>query len=264
MKNIIEIATLFLAFFGFGSSVVLSFFPLRATGQSFVRYYTGQNLFFQIVFLFCLWRLGRLDYAHMIIVGLSAWTWVVSFMSQEISRIELFLVRALSVVSFLFLVEFTRTFITPPLTGAAAIAPLTIFISGALFISAFLANMIFGHWYLVNKELDICYLVTSSRQLLVLTYLRVATVIASLSIAYKSMPPDAFARLIDFMGHGVFFWARVLAGLLVPVIVAHLSYESAKIKANQSATGILYAGCVFVIMGELIALYLFVLTGIAF
>lgn len=264
MHNILEIATLFLAFLAFGSALLLPFFPLRAAGQSFARYTTGQNIFFQGLFLLCLYRLGKLDQNFLMIAGLGFWTWCMTFMTAEISRIELFLIRAMAVVALLFLVKFPANFVQPPLTGLAAALPLATFLISAIFLSFFLLNMIFGHWYLTNRELDIVHLVKTSRWLIIVTWLRVISVALAIFVAAQKLTPEAFTRMIDFTGHGVFFWARLLAGLLVPVIVVHLSYASARIKSNQSATGILYAGCVFVIMGELMALYLYSLTGVVF
>ena len=48
------------------------------------------------------------------------------------------------------------------------------------------------------------------------------------------------ARGHIFSLDGVFFWQRVLFGLCGPTVLAYLTWETAKIRSTQSATGILY------------------------
>ena len=57
---------------------------------------------------------------------------------------------------------------------------------------------------------------------------------------------------------GIFFWQRVLFGLLGPLVLAYLTWETAKIQSTQSATGILYVDFFTVIVGEVLAKYLLV------
>ena len=61
---------------------------------------------------------------------------------------------------------------------------------------------------------------------------------------------------------GVFFWQRVLFGLLGPVVLAYMTWETAKIQSTQSATGILYVDFFTVIVGEVLAKYLLVATTV--
>lgn len=125
-------------------------------------------------------------------------------------------------------------------------------------------TMIFGHWYLVNRKLPIAYLIKMCSWLIVVTLLRVAASIYSLVQAWINLEASQLDRIFDFYAHGIFFWARILAGLGIPMLVSILAYKSAKIGSNQSATGILYAGVVFVLMGEFLALYLYAITGYLF
>jgi len=60
---------------------------------------------------------------------------------------------------------------------------------------------------------------------------------------------------------GVFFWQRVLFGLAGPALLSYLTWETAKIQATQSATGILYVQLFLVLAGELLAKYLRVAAG---
>ena len=61
---------------------------------------------------------------------------------------------------------------------------------------------------------------------------------------------------------GVFFWQRILFGLLGPVVLAYMTWETAKIKSTQSATGILYVDFFTVIVGESLASYLVLATAV--
>ena len=54
----------------------------------------------------------------------------------------------------------------------------------------------------------------------------------------------------------------MLFGLLGPVVLAYLTWETAKIRSTQSATGILYVDFFTVIVGELLAKYLFLSTAV--
>ena len=52
---------------------------------------------------------------------------------------------------------------------------------------------------------------------------------------------------------GVFFWQRVLFGLFGPALLSYLTWETAKIRSTQSATGILYVDFFTVVVGEVLA-----------
>jgi len=53
-----------------------------------------------------------------------------------------------------------------------------------------------------------------------------------------------------------------LFGLLGPVVLAYMTWETAKIRSTQSATGILYVDFFTVIVGEVLAKYLLVATTV--
>ena len=61
---------------------------------------------------------------------------------------------------------------------------------------------------------------------------------------------------------GVFLWQRLLVGLVAPAVLALLARETAKIRATQSATGILYVDFFTVIVGEVLAKYLLLSTSV--
>ena len=55
---------------------------------------------------------------------------------------------------------------------------------------------------------------------------------------------------------GIFFWQRVLFGLAGPAVLSYLTWETAKIRSTQSATGILYVDFFTVVVGEVLAKYI--------
>jgi protein NrfD len=71
----------------------------------------------------------------------------------------------------------------------------------------------------------------------------------------------AFARYVTSVA-GIFFWQRVLFGLVGPLVLAYLTWETAKIRSTQSATGILYVDFFTVIVGEVLAKYLLLSTSV--
>jgi len=61
---------------------------------------------------------------------------------------------------------------------------------------------------------------------------------------------------------GIFFWQRVLFGLAGPALLSYMTWETAKIRSTQSATGILYVDFFTVVVGEVLAKYLLLATRV--
>jgi hypothetical protein len=55
----------------------------------------------------------------------------------------------------------------------------------------------------------------------------------------------------------------VLFGLAAPAVLSYLTWETAKIRSTQSATGILYVDFFTVVVGEMLASYVLLSTGLA-
>jgi len=55
---------------------------------------------------------------------------------------------------------------------------------------------------------------------------------------------------------------RVLFGLAGPAILSYLTWETAKIRSTQSATGILYVDFFTVVVGEVLAKYIVLATHV--
>lgn len=258
----LQITTLFLAQLAFGSAILMPFFPLESTGRSFVRFYYGLIAILLGLFLLGLHRLGQFHLNYALICSLSVWIWFLSF-AKDFSKNESFLHLFFAFTSAVVLFVYPQKFLFQNMSVVLYIFSYALILCTALFLAFYLMNMIFGHWYLVNRSLPMEHLIKTSKFLLYFTYLKIAIVARATCKVYEANP-DTFTQFVSLTNHGIFFWGRILAGLGVPLVAAHLSYESAKIKSNQSTTGILYAGVIFVLMGELLGLYLLSITGIIF
>jgi protein NrfD len=137
------------------------------------------------------------------------------------------------------------------------------FFASAALLGGACTSMILGHWYLVLPSMDVFHLQSMVRFHIVSVILRVVVVAGAVFLAIASWQPGevSFERYIFSVG-GVFFWQRVLFGLVGPAVLAYLTWETAKIRSTQSATGILYVDFFAVIVGEVLAKYLFLATSV--
>src|SRR5207237_10611044 len=93
---------------------------------------------------------------------------------------------------------------------------------------------------------------------------RIVVVAAAVLVAIETWQPGlgaSFRYYITSVG-GIFFWLLVLFGLAGPVLLSYLTWETAKIRSTQSATGILYVDFFTVVVGEVLAKYLLLATRV--
>jgi len=137
--------------------------------------------------------------------------------------------------------------------------------SAALLGSSFTA-MLLGHWYLVLPSLDVSHLQAVVRFHLGSTLARSLAVLATAwaaAAAWDSLLAPSFGSYLLSID-GVFFWQRVLFGLVGPVVLGYMTWETAKLRSTQAATGILYVDFFMVIVGEVGAKYLLSSTSLPF
>jgi protein NrfD len=151
-------------------------------------------------------------------------------------------------------------------TAPAPTAVLTVvsFLSSAALLGGACGAMVLGHWYLIVPSLDVAHLQSIVRLHIVSLVLRAVVVLAAVTLAIVTWEPGMgpnFQRYILSSG-GIFFWQRVLFGLVGPGVLAYLTWETAKIQSTQSATGILYVDFFTVIVGEVLAKYLLLSTNV--
>ncbi len=150
--------------------------------------------------------------------------------------------------------------------NAAGLMPLLTvasFLTSAVLLGGACGAMVLGHWYLVVPSLDVSHLQSIVKLHIISLVLRAVVVVAAIVLAIVAWQPGMgpnFQRYI-FSVAGIFFWQRVLFGL-VPVLLAYLTWETAKIQSTQSATGILYVDFFTVIVAEVLAKYLLLSTNV--
>ena len=148
-------------------------------------------------------------------------------------------------------------------TGSTELLTLSIAgsVSSSLMLGAVLVSMILGHWYLVETSLSIAPLRDGTRWLVVAVLLRWAIVAAVLLYGgFEALKVGRAADLIFSTG-GLFFMFRTLMGLVAPLLLTGLIWQTVKIRSTQSATGLLYVASFLVLFGESFSQFLLVATG---
>jgi protein NrfD len=148
----------------------------------------------------------------------------------------------------------------PLVVRALAVAS---FLSSAALLGGTCTAMILGHWYLVIPSMQVTHLQSIVKVHIVSMIVRVVVVVAAIYVAIVTWQPGLgpnFERYI-FSVAGIFFWQRVLFGL-APLLLAYLTWETAKIRSTQSATGILYVDFFTVVVAEVLAKYLLLATRV--
>jgi len=150
-------------------------------------------------------------------------------------------------------------------TTGSAVLTIASFLSSAALLGGASTAMILGHWYLILPSMQVSHLQSIVKVHIASLVVRVAVVVAAVIVAIETWQPGlgpSFRHYILSVG-GVFFWQRVLFGLGGPALLSYLTWETAKIRSTQSATGILYVDFFAVIVGEVLAKYLLLATRVA-
>ncbi len=113
-----------------------------------------------------------------------------------------------------------------------------------------------GHAYLTATKMTIAPLRRMARILAVAVVLRFLFSVTSFGIAWTgSGPADLAAQLGNSW---LILSLRVTLGLLFPMMFAYMVLDCVKLRATQSATGILYFMSLFVYVGELSSQHLLI------
>jgi hypothetical protein len=161
-------------------------------------------------------------------------------------------------------------------------------VSSGILLGGFFAGQFLGHWFLNVPGMHIQELKRVTQYLFVGLFLKTAEVVVSLFLRWDQFQAeglDAMGRPLGidlsapevllklnpsqsifalegegFMGLGsygfVLLAMRLMWGLIAPWILALMIRETVRTRSTQSATGIYYAACVMILVGEATALYL--------
>lgn len=123
-------------------------------------------------------------------------------------------------------------------------------LTSSLLLGGSLSTMILGHWYLLNAKLSFVPLIRLSTVLVVAIIAKALLVAAAFFLNWRIL--CNMENPFDIM----LVVARIGAGIIFAFILAVMVLKCAKLRSNQSATGILYALVVFILIGELLSHYL--------
>ncbi|MBI4491184.1 MAG: hypothetical protein HY690_00105 [Chloroflexi bacterium] len=140
----------------------------------------------------------------------------------------------------------------PQLFGLGA--PLSVLV-GAIALGAATDGLILGHWYLVTPRLPSRPLLRVTRVLLLA--LAGQVLLLPILLAFAGRSPDAALGELS-----LFFWLRLLFGVLFPLGVGVLVWKTASVRSMQSATGLLYVVASLVCGGEIASRSIFFFTGL--
>ena len=132
-------------------------------------------------------------------------------------------------------------------------------LAGAAILGTVLLAMVFGHWYLVIPGLSIDHLDKLVKVLMGTILLRTISVVMTFgminlepSLSLKTVLPV----LMLTVSHGIFFWMRLVCGIVAPIVLGVMIYSTVQLKHTQAATGLLYVAVVVLLLGEFMSKFL--------
>jgi hypothetical protein len=124
--------------------------------------------------------------------------------------------------------------------------------AGAASLGAVSMGMILGHWYLVTPRLPEQPLNLLTLVLLAVLVAQTLLVVLNIALPARYVPSVAENPEIGLAQNPV-FWLRLGVGLIFPLALAFMAWQSSIIRAMMSATGLLYIAMGGVLAGEVLA-----------
>ncbi len=124
-------------------------------------------------------------------------------------------------------------------------------------LGSVMLTMVFGHWYLIVPNLSIDPLRLLTKVYLGTIGLRVLTLFVTLAalMVYQAVPLTNVASEL-FFRQALFFWPRILFGVVVPIVLGVMIWNTVQIRHTQAATGLLYVAVVALLFGEFFSKFL--------
>lgn len=256
----------FLAHLGVGIAFTLLFVN-REAGVKFFRFNGGLAavlLGIALAFRFQAAQatLSRSDIALVVSAGITLFYWAT--IGRIFTRARTAILAAAAVIG-LFAIALQGLELSSGSSPALVALTVLSFLTSALMLGGACTAMILGHWYLVIPSMEVSYLQSIVKGHIASMLLRVVVVGAAVWYVIATYQVESGApsfRHYIFSVDGIFFWQRVLFGLAGPAILSYLTWETAKIRATQSATGILYVDFFTVVVGEVLAKYIVLATHV--
>jgi hypothetical protein len=149
-----------------------------------------------------------------------------------------------------------------PLTSEAALRAPNVLLS-SLSLGAAMSGMLLGHWYLVTPELSLVPIKRLTGTLVGAMVAQGVLLALMVSPELGAVPDSLVPRVQHLLNvYPYFLLGRALVGLVGTFGLAVLTMWLLREGSTQAATGFLYTAVLTVTVGELIARFLFRLTGV--
>jgi hypothetical protein len=258
---------LFLAHLGVGIAFTLVFVS-REAGVKFFRFNAGLAASLLVIGLAFRFQSisGRPSVSEMALVvstGLTVFSWAT--IGRLFTRFRTPILAAAAIAGAIAIV-LQALEVSAGRSPAVVMLTVASFLTSAAMLGGACTAMILGHWYLVLPSMDVSHLQAIVRVHIASMAARVVVVTAAVWFALATWRPELDAgpsfRHYILSIDGIFFWQRVLFGLAGPAVLSYLTWETAKIRSTQSATGILYVDFFTVVVGEVLAKYIVLATRV--
>jgi|BarGraNGADG00212_1021973.scaffolds.fasta_scaffold54158_1 hypothetical protein len=161
-------------------------------------------------------------------------------------------------VAGLAVVVLLSAMLAPPTWGFPA--PFLALFAGTLVMGAVAVSMVWGHWYLTEGKLPAWPLRDLAWVLIGAVLFQSLVTLINAFVPVRETPRPANPISVGLFANPAFY-LRVGVGLLFPAVLAVLSLRTTRIRAMQSATGLLYICMGAVFAGEVLSKGLMFLTG---
>jgi hypothetical protein len=129
--------------------------------------------------------------------------------------------------------------------------------AATVLLGSVMLTMVFGHWYLVIPRLSIEPLMKLTKVLMGAIGIRIVTIILTLAVLQVEQGHSLGAVVTELMlRQGIFFWPRLLFGLVAPIVLTAMIWSTVQIRHTQAATGLLYLAVVALLFGEFFSKFL--------
>ena len=124
-------------------------------------------------------------------------------------------------------------------------------------LGSVMLTMVFGHWYLVIPRLSIDHLAVLTKVLMAAIVARAVAIIVTIVVLQTEQAIPINAVVLELMvRQGMFFWPRIIFGVIVPVVLTAMIWNTVQLKHTQAATGLLYLAVVALLFGEFFSKFL--------
>lgn len=162
----------------------------------------------------------------------------------------------------LYLIQFFTFFLLTFVSFDFNPAWITFFFTSMLLLGVSNFSMLLGHYYLVVPKLSEEPLINCLFIFWTVLFFKIASSVAIILSTGLPYLQEGTTLGDGYMYNWLFISMRYLWGYAAPLILSLFTYKLCRLRSIQSATGVLYIVEFFVIVGELISVYLMTKHGL--